>query len=128
MGMLNHNKGALMSDAILSEMRDITRRAAEPWSPGDSAKAAIGRSARRLRLTYRRAYTFWYAAPAAVRAEEADRLRAIDKDLLKQRRENLQRQLAEIEARLDARVGAPDVGLVDGLVCKTHVSALGLDR
>jgi hypothetical protein len=60
---------------VVAELRAIARRAAEPCDAGDSVKAAIGRAARRLGLSYRRARSFWYGQ-GSPRAAEADRLRA----------------------------------------------------
>jgi hypothetical protein len=92
-----------MSDtAIASEMQSITRNAAGPWQPGDSVKAAIGRAARALGINYRRARSFWYGESVAVRATEADRMRAAETLMLKQRRQRLEQELATIKAKLDA--------------------------
>jgi hypothetical protein len=91
-----------MSDSasIAHEMQSITRRAAEPWQPGDSVKAAIGRAARTLGIGYRRARSFWYGESVAVRAIEADQMRAADSLALTQRRQRLEHELAAIKARL----------------------------
>lgn len=102
------DKVTAMSDAIVAEMQTIVRRAAEPWRPGDSVKAAIDRAARRLGIGFRRARTFWYGVPCAVRAAEADLLRAADLQGLRVRREALAAEMAEIEARLVARERAAD--------------------
>jgi len=93
-----------MSDTltIAVEMQAITRRAAEPWLPGDSVKAAIGRASRALGIGHRRARSFWYGEAAAVRAVEADRMRAAELLLLAQRERRLEHELAAIKARLDA--------------------------
>ncbi len=92
-----------MSDtAIASEMQSITRNAAGPWQPGDSVKAAIGRAARTLGIGYRRARSFWYGETVAVRAIEADQMRAAETRLLTQRRQRLEQELATLRARLDA--------------------------
>lgn len=88
--------------AITSEMQAITRHAAEPWQPGDSVKAAIGRAARTLGIGYRRARSFWYGEHVAVRACEADQMRAAELALLAQRERRLEHELAAIKARLDA--------------------------
>lgn len=89
-----------MPDVAL-EMHAIVRFAAEPPRPGETAKAAIRRAARRLRISYRRAYTFWYRQPAAVRAEEADALRAARLDLLALRQRQLEHELLAIRAELN---------------------------
>ena len=87
---------------IANEMQAITRHAAEPWLPGESVKAAIGRAARTLGIGYRRARSFWYGEAVAVRAIEADRMRAAELALLAQRHRRLMLELAAIKARLDA--------------------------
>ena len=69
------NQVTIMSDTV-EEMSRIVRTFAEPWQPGDSVKAGINRAARRLRLTYRRATTFWYGRQCNVLATEADQMRA----------------------------------------------------
>ena len=86
---------------INQEMQAITRAAAEPWVPGDSVKAAIGRAARTLGIGYRRARSFWYGDEVAVRAIEADRMRIAELHLLTQRQQRLRAELALIKARLD---------------------------
>jgi hypothetical protein len=99
----NRDRNAAMSDtAIASEMQAITRNAAGPWQPGDSVKAAIGRAARTLGIGYRRARSFWYGEQVAVRAFEADRMRAAETLLLGERQRRLEHELAAIRARLDA--------------------------
>jgi hypothetical protein len=97
-----------MSDALVAEMRSIARRAAEPWMPGDSVKAAIGRASRALGIGYRRTRSFWYGETVTVRAVEADRMRAAELQLLARRRCQLQREIAAIKARLEARGGADE--------------------
>jgi hypothetical protein len=98
------DKESAMGDAILADMQRITRLAAEPRVSDDSAKAAINRAARRLGISFRRARSFWYASPdAAVRAAEADRLRAEEVRILASRRIRLEQELDWIEARIVAR-------------------------
>jgi hypothetical protein len=90
--------------AILAELQRITRLAAGPIDANDNIKSAIARAARRLGLNYRRARSFWYASPeTAVRAVEADRLRAAEVRLLREQRLRLLAEADEIEARLNAR-------------------------
>jgi hypothetical protein len=101
--------------AIANEMQSITRRAAEPWLPGDSVKAAIGRASRALGIGYRRARSFWYGETVAVRAIEADRMRAAELALLTQRQLRLVQELAAIGARLNA-ADQPMVGEAADLV------------
>lgn len=99
-----NDKELAVADAILADMQRITRLAAEPRVSDDSAKAAINRAARRLGISFRRARSFWYASPdAAVRAAEADRLRAEEARILVSRRIRLEQELDWIEARITAR-------------------------
>jgi hypothetical protein len=92
--------------SVMSDMQRIVRLAAEPRAVGDSTKAAIARASRRLQLSYRRCYDFWYAtSSASVRAVEADRLRTEELRLLASRRIRLNHELDLIEAQLNAREG-----------------------
>lgn len=95
----NRDKSLAYADT-LSEMSMITRAAAEPYVPGDSVKAQIGRAARALGLNYRRARSFWNAEPtAAVRAQEADALRRWYRQHAEQEAERLERRAADLRAR-----------------------------
>ena len=99
----NTNTSALNSNAILIEMQTIVRRAADLGAaPGESVKAAIGRAAHRLGLTYRRTYTFWYGAHCAVLATEADRLRTAELRLLAESQHRLATELNKVTTRLNA--------------------------
>lgn len=80
--------------AIANEMQTIVRRAAEPWAPGDSTKAAIGRAARATGFGFRRVKALWYGERATVSAVEADALRRWHRQWLATRKARL---LAEIE-------------------------------
>lgn len=121
--MRDQCKGLRMSDGIVLEMQQIVRSAAEPWAPGDSVKAGIRRAARQTGLSYRRAETFWHAAvkPAAVRAIEADALRAWHAAWLDRQAEWLETRAAEYRAKreaIEARRGLGadcqgDLGLFD---------------
>jgi hypothetical protein len=99
----NRSEDAAMSDAILTEMQRITRTAAEPWACGDSVKLGIRRASRTLGISYRRAKAFWYGEDCAVLAREADRLRIEELRLIAAKRQRLEREMAEITARLNAR-------------------------
>jgi hypothetical protein len=112
-----------MSDtAIASEMQSITRNAAGPWQPGDSVKAAIGRAARTLGIGYRRARSFWYGESVAIRATEADRMRAAERALLAERERYLTHELTIIKARRDA---ADEAAAVGAAVLARHVGGKG---
>lgn len=100
----NLNRNPNMSNVALMDMQRIVRLAAEPRTPDDSVKAAIGRAARSLQLNYRRAYAFWYASDGtSPRAIEADRIRAEELRILANRRIRLERELDWIESRITAR-------------------------
>lgn len=62
----------------LAEAQTLVRRLAEPVPAGDSTKAAIGRSARRLpNWTYNRVRDVWHAdSRVRMRAEELEELRS----------------------------------------------------
>ena len=96
---------ALRSNAaekLLQEMQAIVRLAAEPRAATDSTKAAIGRAATALQLSYRRAYSLWYRADKLrVSPEEAERLRAERDRLLLLRHERLEREIAETRRLLN---------------------------
>ena len=101
------NRDAPMDSAtaILDEMQTIARAAAEPWAPGDSIKAAIGRASRRTGLGFRRMKTFWYTEPANVSAIEADALRRWYRDWIANERARLQARIADLETEWD-RLGS----------------------
>lgn len=102
--MRDQRKDLRMSDTIVLEMQQIVRTAAEPWEPGDSVKAGVRRAARRTGLTFRRAETFWHAKvrPAAIRAVEADALRAWHAAWLERQAEWLEEQAQLYRARREA--------------------------
>jgi len=93
---MSENQDANMDNvvAITDEMQTIVRRAAEPWAPGDSTKAAIGRAARATGFGFRRVKALWYGERATVSAVEADALRRWHRQWLATRKARL---LAEIE-------------------------------
>ena len=116
---MSYRVKAVMS--TVEEMSQIVRTAAEPWSPGDSVKAAINRAARRLRLSIRRATTFWYARPCTVLASEADALRAwkrqnefLEIARLERRLEELRAAHADLKGRSDAAILDGAIGAADG--------------
>lgn len=102
------------AQAITFEMGAIVRRAAEPRPVGDSLKALLTRSARRLGISYRRATSYYYGQPCAVRAEEADRMRRLDITLLHERYARLELELATLEAQINAQAGVYETVLTLG--------------
>ena len=83
-------------EEVDAEAQRLVRAAAEPWQPGDSIKAGIGRAARALGLGYRRAQQAWYRQPAAWRAAELDAMRARHRDVLMRRQDRLRAELATL--------------------------------
>lgn len=79
---------------VTAELRSIVIEASWPAEPGESVKAAIGRAARKLSLSYARTRAYWYDLVKMVPAEEADALRAARRQL---RRDRLARLDAEAE-------------------------------
>jgi hypothetical protein len=111
---------------ITAEMRSIVHAAAEPWQPGEHVKAAILRASRKLGIGYRRTRSFWYAQPVRVRADEADRLRAVELRLLAERQRRLARELQVIRARLDGHhetTRGPPAGAAAAVACRETVVA-----
>jgi hypothetical protein len=97
--MQKSNKPMSIPLTTLQEAHGYVRALAEPWRPGDSVKAAMGRVARRVPLTPRRIYTLWYRQPCALLAHEMDALRAAYRQRLDERAEQLEAELRDIEAR-----------------------------
>jgi hypothetical protein len=89
-------------EAIANEMQAIVWEAGQPWRPGQNVKGAIARAARRLGISDRRAKTFWYRQPAAVLAQEADRLREVRALLDAEKLKRLDNERAVIRGRLEA--------------------------
>jgi hypothetical protein len=96
-----------MSCTVPEEAQQIVREAAEPAVPGESVKAAIGRAARALGLSYARARGHWYRQARLIPAEEADALRLARIHLIRERAARLRAELAALEAR--EKVHAVDV-------------------
>jgi hypothetical protein len=103
------------------------RELAEPWEPGDKVKAAIDRAARRVGLTYWRAFDIWYGKARRIETFEAE---AIAAALDRKRREAVRNELHDIRTRiavLEARLSQTDaefhreaidaLGLAAGLAC-----------
>ena len=104
--------------AMASEMQSIVRLAAEPVEVGDTVKAQITRSARRLSLPWRRAKTFWHAEKCAIRAEEADHLRAESVRILRERLARLAVEQDVLRGRLnelDKKYASPDSDLLGNM-------------
>lgn len=77
------------SASIADEMAAIVRQAAAPVQPGESVGALVNRAARRLGLGPRRARAYWYGEVRNVPAEEADRLRAARRTVLRDQARDL---------------------------------------
>src|SRR5213595_2540815 len=61
--------------SVANEAGLLVRRVAEPRPIGDSIKAAIVRTARRLGFSYTRTRDIWYGNARRIDAAEMDRLR-----------------------------------------------------
>lgn len=85
----------------------IVQLAAEPRPVGDSVKAAIGRSAKRLKWSYTRTRDIWYGDARRIDVREMDALREVEQrrdDAANEadRRRKLE-QLAVLRTRLHMR-------------------------
>lgn len=94
------------SSEIADAMR-IVQLAAEPRPVGDSVKAAIGRSARRLGWSYTRTRDVWYGDARRIDVREMDALREVERkrdDAANEaeRRRKLE-QIAVLRTRLQMR-------------------------
>jgi hypothetical protein len=96
---MSHRRDRTMPNAatIANEMQTIVRRAAEPWAPGDSIKAALDRAARRTGIGFRRVRTLWYRQTEAISAVEADTLREWHRNWIATQRERLTAELQRLE-------------------------------
>ena len=66
--------------AYLSEMQTLVRRVAQPAPAGDSVKAAIGRAARAIGISWERAREHWYGRARSCPAHELIAARAAAED------------------------------------------------
>ena len=87
---------------VASEMRSIVMEAAWPPVPGESVGAVIQRAARRLELGYARVRSYYYGLVRMVPAEEADRLRVVQRQMMAERLARLDAEAALIRAQLGA--------------------------
>lgn len=91
----------------VSDAMRIVQLAAEPRPVGDSVKAAIGRSAKRLKWSYTRTRDIWYGDARRIDVREMDALREVEQrrdDAANEadRRRKLE-QLAVLRTRLHMR-------------------------
>ncbi len=92
--------------SALVEASSLVRRVAEPCPAGDSVKAAMLRSARKLRWNYTRVRAFWYADDRVkVTGDELNQLRAAAKqtgasDDLLARLECVEQMLRDLASRM----------------------------
>jgi hypothetical protein len=84
--------------SVQAECAAHVRALAGPRGPDDSIKALIRRAARASGLGHRRVKAFWYGEAHAIRADEADLLRAKRAEAERRRHKTY----AEALARLDA--------------------------
>lgn len=90
-----------------SDAMRIVQLAAEPRPVGDSVKAAIGRSAKRLKWSFTRTRDVWYGDARRIVVREMDALREIERRRdeaadAAERRQRLE-QLAVLRTRLHMR-------------------------
>ncbi|MEJ0017506.1 MAG: GIY-YIG nuclease family protein [Acetobacteraceae bacterium] len=92
---------------LAMEMRQSVILASQDLPATATTKERIARSAERLGITGRRARSLWYMSPkTAIRAHEADRIRAICRSLLAERVDRLEQQAEAARTalrRLDGR-------------------------
>ena len=97
------SKGAHVTEALATEMREIVAAAMEPWQPGDKMKAGLNRAHRALAsaagLSFRRIKSIHYGEPVSILAQEADRLRAWHRRHCEQEAARLRARLVELQAR-----------------------------
>jgi hypothetical protein len=92
--------------SALVEASSLVRRVAEPCPAGDSVKAAMLRSARKLRWNYTRVRAFWYADDRVkVTGDELNELRAAAqtteaKDEVLARLESVEQMLRALASRM----------------------------
>src|ERR1700755_264804 len=114
----------------LEEARFLVRKCAEPCPAGESVKAAIRRSSRRLQLPFTRIRDVWYGDARRIDALEMDRLRQTAEEVelsqavaaiefLLKKSENLRSpEAAKVIAGLTMALGAlmrPDCSEATGL-------------
>ncbi len=87
------------ASAIVGEMEGIVRAAVDPHRP-DGIKVALARAARTLNLPARRVRAYWHGEVRSVRADEADHLRRVHRELLAAELRRLDAQADLLRARL----------------------------
>lgn len=65
----------MSTDVVIAEMQVLMRSLAMPALPGEGAKAAIGRAARRAGLSWGVAKRLWYGERRLIPTELSDRIR-----------------------------------------------------
>ena len=82
---------ATTADDVMSEMREAVK---EAMPPGERIQRGLETAARRLGITYSRAWALWYGKARRVDAHEADNVR---RRLVQQR----VREVARLRARIE---------------------------
>ena len=96
----NPFKGDLPVQSVADEMHSLVMEAAWPGIPGEGSKAVIQRAARRLSIGYSRARCFYYRLARCVPVEEADRLRAVRRQLQHERLARLDAEMAILRLQI----------------------------
>lgn len=108
----------------VSDAMQMVQLAAEPRPVGDSVKAAINRSARRLGWSFTRTRDVWYGDARRIDVREMDALREIERKRDEaatdaERRRKLE-QLAVLRTRLsmrDPEFHREDIAALDWMLC-----------
>lgn len=91
-----------LSSEYLVRAHWVVRTVAEPWTPGDSVKAAIRRASDLLGISFRRAKSFWYCEPSAILAAEMAHLESAYAATLRRRSSYLRAESQLVAARIAA--------------------------
>ena len=90
--------------SAVCEASELVRAAALPGMPGETAKAAIWRAARRLGMDSGRVTSLWYRKAKRIDCDEMDRLRAVamqkQEDAARDHYTELRERIATLEIKL----------------------------
>jgi hypothetical protein len=98
------------AESIRDEMAAIVELAGDP-APGDPVKVWLHRAARRLGITYSKAFRIRYQRSIRLDAETVDNMRARRRELLEAQAERAAADLAELKQKLRELDDAADVRL-----------------
>lgn len=103
----NSENKAMEMDATI-EMREHVRQIGWPKFPDEQVLFRIERVARRLRISARRARSYWYGEPATITAEHMDKARRLARAPLEEEARNEFAELQNRIARLEAALAVQD--------------------